>query len=246
MGTPLVFLHGVGGSGAIWQPQMAHFSKAYPVLAWDAPGYGGRDLLAEMSFAGLAAQLAHDMIAADMPSGTIVGHSFGGMVAQQLARDFPDRVKRLVLSGTSAAFGNPDGDFQTKFVASRTRPLDEGKSMADVARKIAPNLVGASAPAEAMELAIGCMSQVPEATYRIVVELLTTFDLRQALASIHVPALLIAGSQDNTAPAPMMQRMAARIPDAAFAIMDGAGHLAPLEQPEKFNALIETFLSKDP
>ncbi len=243
MSVNLVFLHGVGGSGEIWQPQTDYFNGAHKTLAWDAPGYGGREMLPEMSFATLAAQLAADMDEGGMDTAAIVGHSFGGMVAQQLAKDFPHKISHLILSGTSAAFGNPDGDFQTKFVAARTKPLDEGKSMAEVAAKVAPGLVGTSAPVEAIKLAKRCMGNVPGDTYRAVISLLTTFDLRNSLREISAPALLIAGGEDKIAPAPMMERMAQRIAGAEFTIMDGAGHLAPIEQPDRFNELVECFTS---
>ncbi|MEM7429261.1 MAG: alpha/beta fold hydrolase [Pseudomonadota bacterium] len=245
MSADLVFLHGIGGSGEIWAPQTGHFVPRHRVLAWNAPGYGGAEPIDDVTFPALAARLAEDMTEAGFQQAVIVGHSFGGMVAQQLARDHPERVTGLVLSGTSAAFGNPDGDFQRKFVAARTRPLDQGKTMADVARAVAPSLVGDGAPAEAVELAISCMSAVPEKTYRGIVALLTTFDLRSSLQTISVPALLIAGTDDRTAPASMMERMAGRIPGAGFETMEGAGHLAPLEQPAEFNRLVETFIAQE-
>ncbi|MEM8689057.1 MAG: alpha/beta fold hydrolase [Pseudomonadota bacterium] len=243
MSGALVFLHGVGGSGRIWQPQVDHFAGRHDVLAWDAPGYGGRTLGDEVSFNAMAAQLAEDMDQAGMASAAIVGHSFGGMVAQQLVQDFPERVQSLILSGTSSAFGRPDGDFQQKFIAARTKPLDEGKTMADVAAAVAPGLVGEGAPASAVELAIGCMAQVPETTYRAVIAALTRFDLRANLPAIACPTLLIAGAEDNTAPAAMMERMASRIPGARFTVMDGAGHLAPIEQPDRFNEIVEEFIA---
>ncbi len=243
MSGAIVFLHGVGGAGRIWGPQVDHFEGRYNVLAWDAPGYGGRALGADVSFKAMAAQLAEDMDDAGMTSASIVGHSFGGMVAQQLVQDFPERVQHLILSGTSSAFGRPEGDFQQKFIAARTKPLDEGRTMADVAAAVAPSLMGKSAPASAVELAIDCMSQVPETTYRAVIAALTRFDLRTNLPNIACPTLLIAGSEDNTAPAAMMERMASRIPGAQFTVMDGAGHLAPLEQPERFNEIVEEFIA---
>ena len=87
------------------------------------------------------------------------------------------------------------------------------------------------------------MSQVPQDTYRSVISLLTTFDLRANLSNIQCPTLLIAGSEDNTAPAAMMERMAARIPGAQFSEMEGAGHLAPIEQPHQFNQIVKAFIS---
>ena len=244
MSADLVFLHGIGGSAEIWKPQTDHFTGKHRMLAWNAPGYGGTEPIANVTFPKLAERLAEDMSAEGFEQPVIVGHSFGGMVAQQLVRDYPERVGGLILSGTSSAFGNPDGDFQKKFIEARTKPLDGGKTMADVASKVAPTLVGSTAPSEAVDLAIACMSAVPESTYRAIVALLTTFDLRSALSEIAAPTLLVAGTEDKTAPAAMMERMAARIPGAGFATIEGAGHLAPLEQPAEFNQLIETFVAE--
>ena len=239
--TDLVFLHGVGGSREAWAPQAQAFGKDYRVTSWNVPGYGGRPLPNDLSFAGLARNLIEEL---DTERFALVGHSFGGMVAQQVAKDFPDRLSCLVLSGTSPAFGNPDGDFQKRFIAQRLEPLDAGETMADLAPSIVASLVGDLPDEDGLEIARRCMSQVPEATYRAVLNLIVTFDLRDALASISCPTLVLAGENDTSAPAAMMERMAARIPGAEFATLPGAGHLANLEQPDAFNARLSDFLKE--
>ena len=240
--TPdLVFLHGVGGSREAWAPQARAFGRDYRVTSWNVPGYGGRPLPNDLNFAGLARSLIEEL---DAERFALVGHSFGGMVAQQVARDFPDRLSCLVLSGTSPAFGNPDGDFQKRFIAQRLEPLDAGRTMADLAPSIVASLVGDGADEDGLEIARRCMSQVPEATYRAVLKLIVTFDLRDALAAISCPTLVLAGETDKSAPAAMMERMAARIPGAEFAVLAGAGHLANLERPDAFNAKLSAFLKE--
>ena len=87
-----------------------------------------------------------------------------------------------------------------------------------------------------MELARDCMAAVPEATYRATMLALMGFDLRGALKDIAVPTLLLSGSRDNNAPAPMMAKMASYIPSARYVELDGVGHLANLERPAAFNA----------
>jgi pimeloyl-ACP methyl ester carboxylesterase len=74
------------------------------------------------------------------------------------------------------------------------------------------------------------------------VQLLTTFDRRAQLPAIRVPTLLVAGSDDRTAPAPVMERMAAKIPGAEFVTLAGCGHLGPMDQPDEFNAALGDFL----
>jgi 3-oxoadipate enol-lactonase len=103
-------------------------------------------------------------------------------------------------------------------------------------------LVGDDPDPTGMELARDCMAAVPEATYRATMLALMGFDLRSALRNIEVPTLLLSGSRDNNAPAPMMAKMASYIPSAKYVELDGVGHLANLERPEAFNAALDDFL----
>jgi len=75
------------------------------------------------------------------------------------------------------------------------------------------------------------------------VQALVGFDLRHALKSIRIPTLVLSGSRDNNAPAPMMAKMATYVPGAGYVDIAGAGHLVNLEQPDKFNAALDKFLS---
>jgi 3-oxoadipate enol-lactonase len=86
------------------------------------------------------------------------------------------------------------------------------------------------------------MAAVPEATYRATMLALMGFDLRSALKNISVPTLLLSGSKDNNAPAPMMAKMASHIPPATYVELEGVGHLANLERPLAFNTALDSFL----
>ena len=86
------------------------------------------------------------------------------------------------------------------------------------------------------------MAAVPEATYRATMLALMGFDLRSALKNIAVPTLVLSGSKDNNAPAPMMAKMASYIPSAKYVELEGVGHLANLERPAAFNAALDHFL----
>ena len=68
------------------------------------------------------------------------------------------------------------------------------------------------------------------------------FDLRAALKEITVPTLVLSGSRDNNAPAPMMEKMATYIPGSVYVELEGVGHLANLERPDEFNAVLWDFL----
>ena len=246
-GPPIVLLHGIGGLHAVWRRQLDALSERHRGVAWDMPGYGGEGIDEPMTFAGLAAGLGALL---DDLGGTpvhLVGHSMGGMVAQEFAVAGQDRLASLTLFATSPSFGRPDGDFQKKFVADRLRPLDDGKGMKGVADGAAmAGLIGPLAEAGALEAVRACMARVPEAGYRAAVRCITTFERREALAAIAVPTLLIAGEVDPNAPPPMMERMAAKIPGARYACMADTGHFGNLERADEFNALLGGFIEQTP
>lgn len=246
-GPVVVFLHGVGGDKRSWTRQVPAFAAAgFRAAAFDAPGYGDNPPVETLSWADMADGVLAGLDALGAARATLVGHSMGGMTAQEVAARHPGRVSRLVLSGTSSAFGRPDGDFQRRFVAERLGPLDAGRSMPDLAGDIVASLIGDDPDPAGVEAAIACMARVPDATYRAAMRNLVTFDRKAALGSIAVPTLVLAGEKDTNAPAPMMERMAGRIPGALYACIEGAGHLANFERPDRFNAIVLAFLRAHP
>jgi pimeloyl-ACP methyl ester carboxylesterase len=110
--------------------------------------------------------------------------------------------------------------------------------MAQIAAQLIPTMGSNS------RLAQQIMAGVPPETYRKAVHLLTTFDRRKELAEIRIPTLLIAGSEDKTAPPAVMQRMAQKIAAAEYVLLEGCGHLGPMDQPDIFNAALLAFLQR--
>ena len=166
----------------------------------------------------------------------------GGMIVQQLLGKHPGIASAIVLAQTSPAFGKPDGNWQKAFIKARLGPLDRGETLASLAPSLVKELVGDDPDIGGMELARECMASVPEATYRATMLSMLGFDQRNALKDIVVPTLLLSGSKDKNAPAPMMAKMAKYIPSAKYIELEGIGHLANLERPGAFNAALDSFL----
>ena len=242
--TPVVFLHGIGGAARAWRGQIAAFGDRYRALAWDMPGYGGSAPLAAVSIVTLADALQDFLQAVGATKPILVGHSIGGMIVQQWLTTHSQAATAVVLAQTSPAFGKADGDWQKSFIEARLGPLDRGATMAELAPALVRELVGDNPDPDGLELARTCMAGVPEASYRASMLALLGFDQRSALKDIKVPTLVLSGSRDNNAPAPMMAKMASYIPGASYVELDGAGHLVNLEQPAAFNAALDQFLSK--
>jgi pimeloyl-ACP methyl ester carboxylesterase len=157
---------------------------------------------------------------------------------------FPDRIAALVLAFTSPAFGGTGSQFARQFIAARVGPLDEGKTMGQVAKALMPTMRGTKSDPQGLAHAERVMSAIPPETYRKAVQLLTTFDRRDHLEKIAVPTLLVAGSDDKIAPPSVMESMARRIAHAEFVLLDGCGHLGPMDQPQAFNGALENFLKR--
>jgi 3-oxoadipate enol-lactonase len=243
VGAPAVaFLHGIGGAARGWRRQLQAFAPAWRTVAWDMPGYGASLPLADVSIATLAAALADFLAALRLERPVLVGHSIGGMIVQRLIAERPEAARAVVLAQTSPAFGRPDGDWQRRFIEDRLGPLDRGETMAMLAPKLVADLVGDRPDAEGVALATACMAATDAASYRSMMLALVGFDLKDALARIAVPTLVLSGSKDGNAPASMMRRMADAIPGARYVELEGCGHLANLERPGEFDAALGGFL----
>jgi len=241
--TPLVFLHGVGGGHHAWERQLPYFGGlGYPSHAWDQPGYGHSASVDPYDLERICASLAALIGSLASEPVVLVGHSMGGLIAQETYVRHPKLVKALALCFTSPAFAGGSSDFTKQFIAARISPLDQGKTMGDIAKALMPTMRGTKSDPAGLALAEQIMSGIPPDTYRKAVHLLTTFDRRKELADIKVPTLVLAGSDDKTAPAAMMERMAQKIPGAKYVCLEGCGHLGPMDQPEEFNAALHVFL----
>jgi 3-oxoadipate enol-lactonase len=240
--TPLIFLHGIGGAARAWRGQLHAFCDRYRAIAWDMPGYGGSSPLQTVNIATLADALQDFLGQLGAIKPVIVGHSIGGMIVQQWLVKHPNDAAAVVLAQTSPAFGKADGDWQKSFIDARLGPLDRGETMVSLAPTLVRELVGDDPDAGGMALARDCMASVPQASYRASMLALLGFDQRQALKDIKVPTLVLSGSKDKNAPAPMMAKMASFIPSASYVELEDVGHLVNLERPAAFNAALDQFL----
>lgn len=246
-GLTIYLLHGAFGAKEYWRSQVEALAGAgYRVVAWDAPGYGISPLPQPYSISTCADALVALIEQTGAARNVLLGHSMGGMIAQRayekLGPEGRKRISGLVLSATSAAFGNPDGDFQKEFVRQRVAPLDAGKRIekflpAGIRRMMAP-----SASGPVVDLVLDTVVHMRAETFRAAISAIAAYEGRDVLPLITCPALCIAGELDTTAPAPVMERMAEKIAGATYAMMAGCGHFGWAEQPDDFNRRLLAFL----
>lgn len=242
-GKSVLFLHGIGGNRDSFADQLPRLAPKWRALAWDMPGYGASPAIEPLTFEVLAQSVVGVLDAEGAEKAVLVGHSLGGMIAQETAARFPDRVAGLVLFATTAAFGGKDETFKNEFLAHRLAPLDRGKTMPEIAAELVQGLFGPNPPAAARERAIASMAAIAPAAYRAALRCVVTFNRAEELGRIACPTLVLAAEHDRLAPPKTLTRMAARIPGASYRCIAGAGHLANFEQPDQFDAALDAFLA---
>ena len=243
--TVVILLHGVGGGKEAWPDAMkALVGAGFRAVAWDMPGYGASPAISPFDNAGLARALERLIDATGARRNILLGHSMGGMIAQEAVALFPEKIHGLILSATSPAFGKPGGDWQQQFLQSRFAPLDAGSGMAGLAPDLVRGMLAPDASDAVMAQAAAIMARVPEATYRAALAAIVSFNRQGNLANINVPTICISGEHDKNAAPFVMEKMAARIPGAEYLCLKDAGHIANLEKPAEFNAIVLDFLQR--
>lgn len=243
--TAIVLLHGVGGSRDAWADNGPALEAAgFAAIAVDLPGYGESPSIEPYDMAGLARSVQVFVESLGAQRTVLVGHSLGGMVAQEAVALAPACVHGLVIAGASPAFGKAGGTWQEQFLRERFAPLDAGVGMAGLAPQLVTGMVAPRARPDAVRAAAKLMAAVPETTYRQALLAVVAFDRRANLARINVPTLCITGAHDRNAPPAMVQQMALRIRGAEYICLDGAGHLANIEVPTAFNRALVSFLTR--
>lgn len=243
-GEALVFLHGIGGNRRNWDEELRHFGKAYRAVAIDFQGYGDSEGLGEnFEFIHFVSDVTGVLDAIGIQKAHVVGLSMGGLVAQALYSQAPDRVASLGLVACRAA-DEPvlPPARREAFIRERLEPLRAGGPEA-LALSLAPKLLGSTASPQAREQVMASLRKVRPDAYFTIMEARMRLQPLLDPARIQVPTLVIGSDEDQVAPLEQMRTLAAAIPGARWREIRQAGHLINLEQPQEFRFVLEDFLS---
>ncbi|MDD2869173.1 alpha/beta fold hydrolase [Neomegalonema sp.] len=174
------------------------------------------------------------------PSFVLAGLSMGGYLAFEILRQAPERVTRLALLDTAARADSQERREDRERQIELAGSGGFGKLVAAMTPKlVAPeNRVEVGPVFEAMAHRVG-----PEGFIRQTRTILSRPDSRPDLAGIRVPSLVLVGTEDALTPPELAQEMAFSIPGARLALIEGAGHLAPLERPAAVTAALRDWLT---
>lgn len=238
-GPALVFGNSLGTDLRMWDAQAAALGDAFRIVRYDTRGHGasgvpgapaaltrlGRDLLALLDH--LAIERAH-----------VCGLSLGGMIAQWLAIHHPERMERLVLSNTAARIGSEES-WDARIAAVTAGGMD---AIVDVvlARFFSPAFRAAH-PA-IVQAYHQTLRATDPAGYTACCAGLRAADLRPVVRGIAAPTLVIGGELDEATPPEQARELHAAILGSKLTVLSGAAHLANVERPEAFAALLRGFL----
>ncbi len=243
-GEPIVFLHGFPLNRRMWQAQTAALAGTHRVITPDLSGFGesvGAPPAATMdAWADDIAALL-DALKIDEPV-TLCGLSMGGYIALAFAERHRHRLGRLILCDTRADADPPEKKADREETARLT--LENGVDQ--LVQEMPVSLLSEQTIAENPSIVTGVREMIAEAPPASVAAALRGMaerpDRTGLLSQINVPTLVICGEDDAISPVAVMRPLADAIPDAIFATIPLAGHLAPIENAESVNAAIRRFL----
>ncbi|MBC7477545.1 MAG: 3-oxoadipate enol-lactonase [Pseudorhodobacter sp.] len=236
-GAPaLVFAHALGTDHTIWSQVLNHLPH-YQCLTYDQRGHGASDCPEPPYTMGALVRDAERLVDHfQLTNSVMIGVSLGGLVAQGLAVKRLDQVRALVLSNTAARIGTPEMWHQ-RIERIRLQGLE---TYADEAMQ---RILGPNCKTHPHLDYLRCLltNTNPNGWIGCAAAIAGT-DFYTTTASLRLPTLAIAGSNDGSTPPDLVRETADLIPGHRFALMRGVGHLPMFEKPAEYAALLESFL----
>ncbi|MCB5190372.1 pimeloyl-ACP methyl ester esterase BioH [Methylobacillus arboreus] len=247
-GHPLVLIHGWGMHGGVWQPLVKKLSQSFELHIVDLPGMG----LSQAVIASNLHEIVQSLLSVLPARADILGWSLGGLVAMRLALSHPERVRRVVLVGSTPRFINTE--------PGHPQPWEYGMA-ASVFQKFARQVGEDYAATLIKFLTLQCMgAQDARATIKELrralaerpvpsplalesaLDVLLENDLRPELPGLQQPVLLIHGDRDTLAPVQAAHWLARHLPHASLRVIAGAGHAPFLSHAAQFIESVRDFL----
>ena len=233
---PVILLHGAGGSHLSWPPQIRRLS-GQRMYTLDLPGHGKSGGLGRQEIIEYSKAVVEFMKALRLGSAAVVGFSMGSAIALSLALAYRKRVLGLALIGSGAKMR----------VAESTLELASNPSMfLSTVEMVIENSYKPNVDPRIKELAVQQMAETRPAVLYSDFLACDAFDAMERVNKIHVPTLLITGSADRMTPPNRAEYLRDQIEGAQLQIVEGAGHMVIIEQPDEVADLLTEFLGRIP
>src|SRR5690349_21578476 len=244
IGRPVVLIHGYPFNRSLWNEQVAALSSSYRVIAPDLRGFGESDASPGIATMNMMAQdVALLMDHLEISRAAIGGLSMGGYVALAFYKQFPSRVRALMLADTRAQADTEEGK-QTRFQQAE-KAIAEG--MAGIADSMLPKLLTPETVSKRPEVVKRVRDMMlktkPEGAAGALLGMAERDDQSEFISTINVPTLIVVGREDAITPLADSEKMHRDIAGSRLVIIDHAAHVSNLEQTEQFNNELVQFLN---
>ncbi len=244
-GPPLLFVHGFPLNSRMWQAQIERFKTEFTVLTPDLRGFGASDVSpGTVTMEQHADDLNTLLDALQLEQPVIFcGLSMGGYIAWEFWKQFPQRLRALMLCDTRSEADSEAG------IKNRLKMVDlvlkHGPE--SISSSMIPNLISETSQRHQPEISKSLIEMI-ESTDREGIAasqrgMAVRKDFSDQLMDIKVPALLIVGSEDQLTPPAVMKNMSTQLPHAKYIEVPDAGHMTPMEAPDIVNQAMEDFLA---
>jgi pimeloyl-ACP methyl ester carboxylesterase len=242
-GTAIVCIHGHPFNRSMWNPQVEALRDSYRVVTFDLRGYGesqGDDT--PIAFEVFAQDTLALMDVLEIKAAAVMGLSMGGQIAFETWFQAPERVLALILADSSAHLDTPEGKQVRNDTADRL--LKEG--MGPYAEEVLSKMVGPSTISTKPDIAAHVMGMMqttrPSGAASALRARSERRDYVPLLGGITVPTCIFVGRDDEFTPVSIAESMHEQIPGSQLVVIEAAGHMPNLEQPEAFNRALLNFL----
>lgn len=244
--TAIVLIHGHPFNRSMWRPQIEFLGAGHRVIVPDLRGYGQSSIVAGVRETKLETFAADSFALMDrlgIQKFVLGGLSMGGQIVLEMFRQAGDRIEALLLADTFAGLDTAE----RKQLRLKTADRFESEGMTSYAREELTKMI---TPANAERL--------PQVAAHVMEMMLTTpatgaaaalrgraqrADYLPILGNIRVPTLVVVGKEDVYTPVNLAEQLYDRIPGAKLAVIENAGHMPNLEQPQAFNEVLGTWLA---
>lgn len=245
-GTPLLLIMGLGASLETWVAQRDAFAARHRVVMFDNRGAGGSECPPPpWSVPEMAADAVGVLDALGIERAHVLGVSMGGMIAQEMAIRWPERVDRLVLA---VSFARPDPVRRAFLLFRRWARFQNidlvQEGIANLPWLVSPRVLNDPARLEEILGVVGAMPFMAPEAYARQIDAILEHDTLSRLDGVRAPTLVLAAAEDVLTPVYLSREIADAIRDARLVVLPRGNHAVQLEEPAAFNAAVLDFLSE--
>jgi pimeloyl-ACP methyl ester carboxylesterase len=229
---PVLLIHGAGGHHLSWPPQVRRL-PGQRIFAPDLPGHGRSEGVGHQRIQDYADEILAFMTDLRLNAAVLIGHSMGAAIVLQIAIRSPNRALGLGLLGAGARLR-----VDSAILRHASHPADFPAAI----RLIGERSFGPEAAPGLRDLALKRMTETRPAVLYGDLQACDQFDVRGELANLHLPTVILCGSQDQMTPPKYSTLLHENISGSTLRVLQGAGHMVMLEQPDAVADALADFL----